>query len=870
MKLCWGGALSGFILACALTGAATQASAQSLPSPWINADIGAPTLSGSTTSPSAGSFNVTGAGRDIWDTSDQFQFVYQQVQGDVQIVARVMNVQATDPWSKAGLMIRESLAADAPHVSMLATAANPWTFLWRSVSGGTSFSTKGTNTQVPGWLKLTRIGTTITGYYSPDGTTWTQLDSEPLTGTTLYIGLVVTSHNVNARATDAFTNVSVTALSGNQVPTVSLTSPSNGATFTAPATISLAANANDADGSIAKVDFYQGSTLIGTDTTSPYSFTWSNVAAGTYSLTARATDNAGGVGTSATVSVTVNSSTNAPPSVSITSPTPGASFTAPANITIQASASDTDGTISKVDFYQGSTLLGTDTTSPYSFTWSNVPAGSYSLTARATDNGNSVQTSSAVTVTVSTATNQLPTVSITSPTSGASYPAPGSVTIDATASDSDGTIVGVDFYQGSTLIGTDTTSPYSATWSNVPAGTYSLTAVARDNAGGSKTSSAVSITVTGGGLAPWTSADVGSPALSGSASSPSPGSFSVTGAGADIWANADQFQFVYQQIQGDTQIVARVTAIQNTDPWSKGGLMMRESLGGNAAHASIFGAAANPWHFVWRPSTNGQTTSTKAANTVLPGWLKLTRVGNTITGYTSTDGTTWTLLDSKVVTMPSTIYVGLVVTSHNANARATDTFTNVAITPISTTNQPPTVAITSPASGASFGAPASITINANASDSDGSIASVDFYNGSQLISSDTSSPYSATWTNVPAGTYSVTAVARDNSGATTTSSPVSITVSGSTQKINLVFTVGPDHDTAVSSYIIAVYRASDPVTASPVATSDIGKPTPVNGDITVDISPLVNPLPSGSYKVVVRATGPGGTTDSAPSPTFTK
>ncbi|GGL04930.1 cellulose 1,4-beta-cellobiosidase [Sphaerisporangium melleum] len=90
-----------------------------------------------------------------------------------------------------------------------------------------------------------------------------------------------------------------------------------------------------------------------------------------------------------------------PPTVSLTSPSAGATFSAPATIAMAASASDTDGTVSKVDFYQGSTLLGTDTTAPYTYTWANVAAGSYSLTARATDNSGLTTTSSPVGVTVS-------------------------------------------------------------------------------------------------------------------------------------------------------------------------------------------------------------------------------------------------------------------------------------------------------------------------------------------------------------------------------------------------------------------------------------------------------------------------------------
>jgi RHS repeat-associated protein len=93
----------------------------------------------------------------------------------------------------------------------------------------------------------------------------------------------------------------------NVAPTVSLTSPANGATFTAPATIPLAATAADADGTIAKVEFFHGDTnLIATVTTAPYTFNWTNVAAASYTLTAKATDNLNATTTSALVNVTVN------------------------------------------------------------------------------------------------------------------------------------------------------------------------------------------------------------------------------------------------------------------------------------------------------------------------------------------------------------------------------------------------------------------------------------------------------------------------------------------------------------------------------------------------------------------------------------
>jgi chitinase len=212
------------------------------------------------------------------------------------------------------------------------------------------------------------------------------------------------------------------------------------------------------------VEFYNGATKLGEATASPYAYTWSNVTTGTYTLTAKATDNGGAVTTSAAVTIVVGTGggtgcngiatwsatavyvagnqvvynnkiyeakwwtqnnqpdvntgdglpwkyisdcsgggggNNTAPVVTLTAPASGASFTAPATITISATASDADGSVSKVGFYNGGTLLSEVTAAPYSYTWSNVAAGSYTITAKATDNAGAVTTSSAATVTVS-------------------------------------------------------------------------------------------------------------------------------------------------------------------------------------------------------------------------------------------------------------------------------------------------------------------------------------------------------------------------------------------------------------------------------------------------------------------------------------
>jgi hypothetical protein len=122
---------------------------------------------------------------------------------------------------------------------------------------------------------------------------------------------------------------------------------------------------------------------------------------------------------------------NTPPTVSITTPAAGATFTAPATITINANAADANGSVSSVAFYNGSTLLGTDNSSPYSFAWNNVAAGSYSLTARATDNGGATTTSAVVAVTVTGGSGSsniaLNKPTIVSSTENGSHPGSGAV-----------------------------------------------------------------------------------------------------------------------------------------------------------------------------------------------------------------------------------------------------------------------------------------------------------------------------------------------------------------------------------------------------------------------------------------------------------
>ncbi len=190
----------------------------------------------------------------------------------------------------------------------------------------------------------------------------------------------------------------------NNPPTVTLTSPANGATFTEPATISMSASASDIDGSVASVTFFQNGIQIHNDNSAPYSFTWSGVVPGTYAITAQATDDSGASSTSSSASVTVNSDdpgpppTNDSPIVAVTSPIAGTEYALGDNVTIQATASDSDGSISRVEFFQNGVSISEDTSSPYSSVFSDIQEGSYLLSAVATDNDGSSTTSNSVLV----------------------------------------------------------------------------------------------------------------------------------------------------------------------------------------------------------------------------------------------------------------------------------------------------------------------------------------------------------------------------------------------------------------------------------------------------------------------------------------
>jgi len=274
-------------------------------------------------------------------------------------------------------------------------------------------------------------------------------------------------------------------------PTVSVTAPANNATVNV-GNVNITASATDSS-TISNVKFYIDGTLVSTDTTSPYAYTWA-ATLGAHTIQAKATDAYNNVGSSSIVNVTVADQT--PPSVSMTAPSNGTSLGA-TTTTVSATASDNVG-VAGVQFkLDGANLGAEDTTSPYSISWNTATtsSGSHTLTAVARDAAGNTTTATAVTVTVD---NTAPTVSITAPTAGSTVKNTVSITAAATDNTGGTGVAKVEFYINGTLKTTATSSPYTYSWDTTAAanGSYTLSAKAYDAASPANVATSASVGVT--------------------------------------------------------------------------------------------------------------------------------------------------------------------------------------------------------------------------------------------------------------------------------------------------------------------------------------------------------------------------------------
>ncbi|HUA58245.1 MAG TPA: Ig-like domain-containing protein [Verrucomicrobiae bacterium] len=328
---------------------------------------------------------------------------------------------------------------------------------------------------------------------------WTIHGAVPVTvNATLTAGTHLVELDYYKDVGSAEAQLSWTLISASPVatpPSVSISSPANGATVSG--TVTLTANAASTAG-IASVQFVvDGANLGSPVTAAPYSLALNTatLANGSHTITATAKDTAGNSATSSPVTITVNNVTVTAPGVSVTSPSNGAFVSG--SITVTASATSSIGIASVQFVVDGANFGSPDTTSPYSLALNttSLSNGPHTIAAMAKDTAGNSTTSATVTITVNNVTVTPPSVSITSPANGATVS--GSLAITASATSSIG-IASVQFQLDAANLGSPVAAaPYAWTvdTTTLTNGTHTLDAMAKDTAGNSTTSATVTITV---------------------------------------------------------------------------------------------------------------------------------------------------------------------------------------------------------------------------------------------------------------------------------------------------------------------------------------------------------------------------------------
>ena len=417
------------------------------------------------------------------------------------------------------------------------------------------------------------------------------------------------------------------------------------------------------------------------------------------------------------------------------------------------------------EFFSGTSMATPHVSGAAALLLSRCTAGTAALKSMLTNNVDRIPSLAGITITggrlnvgramsaCGPAGNTAPSVTLTEPAGESVYGTPVSIPVRATAFDT-GTVAQVAFYAGTALIGVDTTAPYEVTWTNAAVGNYSVTAVATDNNGATSTSAAATVHV-----------------LPGAASTPFGGA-AVTIPGvvqAENFNDGGEGTSYHDTTAGNTGGAYRQTDVDIVNSGDTGGgYIIGFMTSGEWLAYRVSAAVTESYTLEARVASAGQggVFHAEVDGVDVTGPLTVPNTGGWQTWQTiSRPGIQLTvgphLLRLVVDRIGSTGYFG------NLNYLR---WTTPAI------NTPPQVALTSPADGSTFTAPAAISLAATASDVDGSVAQVAFYRGTTLIGSDTTSPYSFAWSAALAGDYTITAVATDDRGASSTSSAVVVHV----------------------------------------------------------------------------------------------
>ncbi|MDB5272654.1 MAG: carbohydrate-binding protein, partial [Chitinophagaceae bacterium] len=667
-------------------------------------------------------------------------------------------------------------------------------------------------------LHIELDGTNITGTINVPNTgawqTWQTVTLKNIALTagakTMKVSMDAGSFNLN------YITVQSSVVAVNQAPTVFLTAPANGASAISPATIAITASASDVDGTVSKVDFYNGTTLLGTATASPYAFTWSNVATGTYSITAKATDNSGASTTSAAASVTVT----AP----VVNDCPKLTWSDEFNGT---SLDQSKWNYQTGDGCPGNCGWGNNELEYYTNTTSNVSVsgGSLALTARYQPNynGSGKNYTSGKLVTSGKfsqkygryeARIKAPSAASIWPAfwmlaDNTNWPATGEIDILECLNANPTLWYGTLHYASTSGVhqskGATWTSPaplsddyhvYAVEWSTTQIswfidGTLRGTATKAD-------------VISGGGAWPFDNQNffiILNVAVGGDFPGQTPISSqfpvsmlvdyvrvysgdpcTVTQApyGGTAWPIPGTIEAENYDIGGEGVSFHDATSTNDAGAYRQDAVDIEASTDTGAGYDVGYTAAGEWLKYTVNVTASGNyDLAVRVAATAAGKSMHVEIDGVNVSGAIAVPNTggwqTWqTVTIKNIPLIAGQRMLRIVMDTDGFNLN------KVVFTPSSTTPPPtnlaPVVSLTAPANNASQNAPASITISATASDADGTVSKVDFYNGTTLLSSDATAPYSYTWTNVAAGTYNISAKATDNLGASTTSTAATVKV----------------------------------------------------------------------------------------------
>uniref|UniRef100_UPI00262F5A4C beta strand repeat-containing protein n=1 Tax=Propionivibrio sp. TaxID=2212460 RepID=UPI00262F5A4C len=782
---------------------------------------------------------------------------------------------ATPLFAGLLLSLTSLLAVAAPTISLSAPANTAKYLAPATVNVNASATVEAgtTITQVAFYANELLIGTDTRPPYS---VAWANAPAGS------YVLTAITTDSKGNEATSAPRSITVNA--DNTPPTVALTTPANNSKYLIPASLTVSANANgiEVNTPITQVEFYANGALIGTDTTSPYSISWASPPTGTYTITAKATDSAGGVTTSAANTVTITAS-DTPPTVTLSTPANNAKYLAPATVTLTASASGVEANtpISQVEFLDGSTVLATLTTSPYTYAWTTATVGTHSITARATDSGGAVGISIARSITI-TDTNTQPTVALTAPANNSKYLTPASLTVSANANgvEVNTPITQVEFYANGTLIGTDTTSPYSIAWANPPTGTYTITAKATDSAGGVTTSTASTVTITASDTPPTVT--LGTPANNAKYLAPATVTLTASASGVEANTPISQVEF----LDGNT-VLATLTTSPYTYAWTTPSVGTHSltaratdsggAVGTSAANSITINASNTP-------PTVSLTAPANNSKYLTPVSLTISANANGIEVNTPITQVEFyangTLIGTDTTSSYSIAWASPPTGTYTITAKATDSAggvtTSIANTvTITASDTPPTVTLGTPANNAKYLTPATVTLTASASgvEANTPISQVEFLDGSTVLATLTASPYTYAWANAPVGTHSLTARATDSGGAVGTSLARSITITDTNTPPTVSLTAPANNSKYLTPASLTVSANANGIEVNtPITQVEFyANGTLIGTDTTNPYSIAWASPPTGTYTITAKATDSVGgvTTSTANTVTIT-